>query len=100
MVEVSFDKYVTGIRKELVKLSAVNRIKKRGDKIRLYTNDPSKVVQEISKFIEGKNLKIVSISTLTPTLEDTFVKLTGFSSLDMERMEQIGQFRKIKMKRR
>ena len=54
MVEVSFDKYVTGIKKELVKLSAVNRIKKRGDKIQPCTNDPFKVIQGISKFIEGK----------------------------------------------
>jgi len=98
IVEVSFGKYITGIEKELVKLSAVNRTKKRGDKIQLYTNDPSKVIQEISKFAEGKNLKIVSINTLTPTLEDALVELTGFSSLDMERMEQIGRLRKIKMK--
>jgi len=98
IVEVSFGKYVTGIEKELVKLSAINRTKKRGDKIQLYTNDPSKVIQEISKFAEGKNLKIVSINTLTPTLEDALVELTGFSSLDMERIEQIGRLRKIKMK--
>jgi len=98
IVEVSFGKYITGIEKELVKLSAVNRTKKRGDKIQLYTNDPSKVIQKISKFAEGKNLKIVSINTLTPTLEDALVELTGFSSLDMERMEQIGRLRKIKMK--
>lgn len=98
IVEVSFGRYVTGIEKGLVQLSAVNRAKKRGDKIQLYTSDLSQIVQEVSKFAEEKNLKIISINTLAPTLEDAFVELTGFSSLDMERMEQIGRLKKMKMK--
>lgn len=98
IVEVSFGSYMREIEKELAQLSAVNITKKRGDKIQLYTRDPSQIVQELSKFAEEKNLKIVSINTLAPTLEDAFVELTGFSSLDMERMEQIGRLKKMKMK--
>ncbi len=97
-VEVSFDGQVKGIEKEIIRLPNVNRAKKRGDKIRLYTGDPSQTVQAVSGFAEKKELKILSINTLTPTLEDAFVELTGLSSLDMERMEQIGRLRRMKMK--
>jgi len=98
VVEVSFDRRVAGIVRELAKLPAVSMAKKRGDKVRLYTGDLSKVVQEVSKFAEERGLRIVSINTLAPTLEDAFVKLTGLSSLDLERMEQIGRLRRMRMK--
>lgn len=98
VVEVSFGRYVTGIERELARLSAVNEAGRRGDKIRLYTSDPSQTVQAVSRFTEKENLEIVSINTLAPTLEDTFVELTGFSSLDMERMEQMGVRKKMKRK--
>jgi len=98
IVEVSFGEYVTGIEKTLARLPAVDKVKKRGDKIQLYTWDSSKIIQEISKFAEENNLRIVSINTLAPTLEDALVELTGLSSLDMERMEQIGRLRRMKMK--
>ena len=98
IVEVSFNKHITGIEKELAKLPTVSKTEKFGDKIRLYTSNPSVIIGEISKIAETKNLRIISINTLAPTLEDTFVKLTGLSSLDMERMEQIGRLRKMKMK--
>jgi len=98
IVEVSFNKHIAGIEKELAKLSTVSKTEKFGDKIRLYTSNPSVIIGEISKIAETKNLRIISINTLAPTLEDTFVKLTGLSSLDMERMEQIGRLRKMKMK--
>jgi len=98
VVEVSFGRYVTGIERELARLSTVNEAGRRGDKIRLYTSDPSQTVQAVSRFTEKENLEIVSINTLAPTLEDTFVELTGFSSLDMERMEQMGVRKKMKRK--
>ena len=42
VVEVSFDKHVEGIEKELTRLSAVNRARKHGDKIQLYTKQNKK----------------------------------------------------------
>lgn len=97
-VEVSFGGQVKGIEKEVTQLPSVNRAKKWGDKIRLYTSDPSQTVQAVGRFAQEKELKILSINTLTPTLEDAFVELTGLSSLDMERMEQIGRLRRMKKK--
>jgi len=96
VIEVSFGKYVADIEKNIAKLSTVSRVKKRGDKIRIYTSNFPKTIQEISRFAEENDLEIVSINTLTPTLEDVFVQLTGLSSLDIERMEQIGRLRKLR----
>ncbi len=96
VIEVSFDRYVADVEKSIAKLSTVSRVKKRGDKIRIYTSNFPKTIQEISRFAEENDLEIVSINTLTPTLEDVFVQLTGLSSLDIERMEQIGRLRKLR----
>jgi len=96
VVEVSFDRYLADVEKSIAKLSTVSRVKKRGDKIRIYTSNFPKTIQEISRFAEENDLEIVSINTLTPTLEDVFVRLTGLSSLDIERMEQIGRLRKLR----
>jgi len=47
-----------------------------GDKIRLYTNDPDKVIEFLVRFKNERGLKIVSLQVMGPTLEDVFVKLT------------------------
>ena len=61
-------------------LSCVNDVFKLGDKCRLYVDDTSEAVPSIVDFANKNNLKIVSINTLKPSLEDAFVKLTGLSS--------------------
>ena len=61
-------------------LSCVNDVSKLGDKCRLYVDDTSEAVPSIVDFANKNNLKIVSINTLKPSLEDAFVKLTGLSS--------------------
>ena len=94
VIEISFDRHVAGIEKEMTKLPGVIRVLKKGDKFQLYTRDIPSVIREISNFAEARGLKIVSINTLRPTLEDAFVRLTGLSSLDLERMEQIGKLRR------
>jgi ABC-2 type transport system ATP-binding protein len=46
-----------------------------GDKIRLYTDKPHNVIESLIDYARSKGLKIVSLNTLAPTLEDVFVKL-------------------------
>jgi ABC-2 type transport system ATP-binding protein len=72
-IEVSFDKAV-GVE-DLSKVQGVNEAKKMGDKIRLYVDEPSVVIDKLVDFARSKGLKIVSLSTLAPTLEDVFLKL-------------------------
>jgi ABC-2 type transport system ATP-binding protein len=72
-IEVSFDKSVSV--EELQKISGAKEAKKFGDKIRLYVDDPGKALDNLVDFARSKRLKIVSLNTLAPSLEDVFLKL-------------------------
>jgi ABC-2 type transport system ATP-binding protein len=72
-VEVSFDKPVP--IKELSTSIKVSRVKKIGDKIRLYTETPHQVIKTVIDFARSNKLTIISLNTLAPSLEDVFLKL-------------------------
>jgi len=72
-VEVSFDKKISV--DELSKVHGVREAKKIGDKIRLYVDEPSLVLDGVVDFARSKKLRIISLNTLAPTLEDVFLKL-------------------------
>lgn len=73
-VEVSFDGE-TGTD-GLERLPGVHSLKRMGDKYRLYTADTGGLVASVVDFARANGLKIVSINTMGPTLEDAFVALT------------------------
>ncbi|HDN05799.1 MAG TPA: DUF4162 domain-containing protein [Candidatus Bathyarchaeota archaeon] len=72
-VEVSFNKPVP--IKELAEIPNVTNLKKIGDKIRLYTDEPHSVINSLTDYARRKKLTIISLNTLAPTLEDVFIKL-------------------------
>jgi ABC-2 type transport system ATP-binding protein len=76
IIEVSFD-HAEGIVNKLKGLNRVKDVITSGDKFRLYVEDPSETLPFIFHFAEKNHLKVTSVSTLKPTLEDAFVKLTG-----------------------
>jgi ABC-2 type transport system ATP-binding protein len=73
-VEVGFDKPVD--IDELSYITGVREVKKMGDKIRLYTNNPDKIIDSLVDYARSKNLQFISLNTLNPSLEDVFVELT------------------------
>ena len=76
IIEVSFD-HAGDIVDELKELSSVSNVVIAGDKFRLYVEDPTETLPSIIHFAEKNRLKVTSVSTVKPTLEDAFVKLTG-----------------------
>jgi len=72
-IEVAFEKKVD---MEKLKFKEVGPIKKIGDKIRLYTENPEEIIPLLFKYSQSSKNKILSINTLGPNLEDIFVKLT------------------------
>jgi ABC-2 type transport system ATP-binding protein len=80
-VEVSFDKPIN--LRSLSSIPAVLEVVKTGDKVKLYTSDPGAVIPYITDFVRSNNLKIVSMSTLAPSLEDVFVKLVKESPMEV-----------------
>jgi ABC-2 type transport system ATP-binding protein len=55
----------------------VNEARKEGDKFKLYTEDPSEVIDRVMTYAHTRHTRVLSITTLGPSLEDVFVKLTG-----------------------
>ena len=50
---------------------------KMGDKWRLYTEDPSALLPQVIDYARSQRLRVVSLSTLGPSLEDVFLEITG-----------------------
>jgi len=73
-VDISFDKTIDN---DLIERSElVNRIEKLGDKWKLYTNNPDKLVKYLARIANEHGLKIVSMETCRASLEDAFLKFT------------------------
>jgi len=72
-IEVSFDRPV---EEEIFSSPGITSVEKWGDKWRVYSEDPDRAVKYLAAMAEENHLKIVSIATSSPTLEEAFVKLT------------------------
>jgi len=58
-------------------LRGVTTAVKMGDKWRLYTEDPSALLPQIIDYARAHQLRVVSLTTLGPSLEDVFLQITG-----------------------
>ncbi|MGQ9718871.1 MAG: ATP-binding cassette domain-containing protein [Nitrososphaerales archaeon] len=73
-IEVSFD-YPANVN-DLAKIPCIKQAKKMGDKIKLYTNDSDEAINGIIDYARSHNLRIVTLNTFAPSLEDIFLELT------------------------
>ncbi len=74
-VEVGFDGLYSP--KDLEKLDKIEKVEKVGDKYRIYGPDPIWITEKLFDLAEEKSLRLISVRTLGPSLEDVFVELTG-----------------------
>ena len=72
-IEVLFNKPIKAA--ELSANKYVAKIMYAGNKIRLYTNTPSKVIEFIVDFSRKNNLEVLSLNTMMPSLEEVYMKL-------------------------
>ena len=77
-IEISFS-MSRDLEAKLKDLRCVNDVSILGDKCRLRVDDASEAVLSLVDFARENNLKIISINTLKPNLEEAFVRLTGLS---------------------
>jgi len=73
-IEVAFNKHVNS---ELLASTFISKIDICGDKVHLYTNDPDRTVKHVVSLAEKNGLRILSMTTCGPSLEEAFIKLTG-----------------------
>lgn len=79
VIEVSFDRMSKRWNKAIERLDSVGAVTRLGNKFKLYVKDPSEAVSSIVNFAKTNRVRILSINTLKPSLEDAFIKLTGVS---------------------
>ena len=90
IVEVSFDQ-TKNLENELTSLRDIEKVAQFGDKFRLHFKSTSEAILLIVDFAKENELKIVSINTLNPSLEDVFVELTGLSTEVMKSEKEQGK---------
>ena len=73
-VEVSFDRSVNF--EDLGLISGAKQVKKMGDKYKIYTEDPTEALEGVMNYAQSRHLRIITLNTLAPSLEDVFLELT------------------------
>lgn len=76
-VEVALDGGEPKQQEGLAALPGVTTAVKRGDKVRLYTADPATLLVEVMDHARSRGLRVISLNTLGPSLEDVFLAITG-----------------------
>ena len=72
-IEISFDKTVN--MEDLLSIKGVEKAAKMGDKLKLYVEETSQVIDALVDYARSKEINIVTINTLAPSMEDVFLKL-------------------------
>ncbi len=76
-IEIAFKKEISFQRiSSLEKLSFIKRIQKIGDKYKIFTDHPEKTLSSLWDFSRKNGLRITSLNTLGPSLEEVFINLT------------------------
>jgi len=89
-LEVIFADQRPSLVDDLKTLQAVHEIKKIGEKVRLYTLNPPAAFSDLFDFIVQHDERILSINTLSPSLEDVFLELTGESIVERPKQGKRG----------
>jgi len=76
-VVVSFTPDDGSLTTDLTSLQGVIESRKEGDKLRLFTKDPGALVPPVVDLVRSRDARLLSVSTLGPSLEDVFVRMTG-----------------------
>jgi ABC-2 type transport system ATP-binding protein len=76
IIEISFNN-AGDFSEKLKKLGHVKNVVRVADKFRLHVEEPAETLSLLVRFASRNHLKVTSITTLKPTLEDAFVSLTS-----------------------
>lgn len=80
ILEIGLDRMTEDLKSKLLLMEGIEKILISENRIRFHTKKLEQVASPIIKFFEQHGVKIQSINTLSPSLEDAFVKITGLDS--------------------
>ena len=80
ILEIGLDRLPEDLKGLLLSLDGIEKILIDENRVRFHTRRLDQVTSPIIRSLEEHGAKIQSINTLTPSLEDAFIKLTGLDS--------------------
>lgn len=80
ILEIGLDRILDPLKNRLLSLDGIEKIVIDENRIRFHTKNIDQVTPGIIKLFEQQGAKMETINTLSPSLEDAFVKLTGLDS--------------------
>jgi ABC-2 type transport system ATP-binding protein len=80
ILEIGLDRIPDPLKNRLLSLSGIEKIAIDENRIRFHTKNIDQVTPGIIKLLEEQGARMETINTLSPSLEDAFVKLTGLDS--------------------
>jgi len=72
-IEVAFNKPVD--TQEFPENPSIAKAVPAGNKLRIYTDDPPTIIEFLLEYAKKNDLRILSLNTMMPSLEDVFLKL-------------------------
>ena len=90
VIEISFNQN-KNLESKLANLPELEKVIQLGDKFRLHFKSTSEAFPLLVDFAKENGLKIVSVNTLNPSLEDVFVELTGLNAEVMKSEKEQGK---------
>jgi ABC-2 type transport system ATP-binding protein len=90
IIEISFDQ-TENLEHKLAEIKDLENIIQFGDKFRLHVKNASEVIPLLVDFARGNGLRIITINTLSPSLEDVFVEMTGLRAEVMATEKEQGK---------
>jgi ABC-2 type transport system ATP-binding protein len=88
VLEVGFDTFSPTLMERLKAIST-DGVVRTGDRVRLNPNDITSALAEVVEAATANHARITFCQTVTPTLEDIFVRLTGVA-IEAMRQEKEG----------
>jgi len=80
ILEIGLERITEDLKNKLLSMEGIENILIAENRIRFHTKKLDQITPPVIKVLEEQGVKIETINTLSPTLEDAFVKITGLDS--------------------
>ncbi len=80
ILEIGLGRMTDDLKNKLLSVEGIENILISENRIRLHAKKLDQITHSVMKVLEAQGAKIETINTLSPSLEDAFVKITGLDS--------------------
>jgi ABC-2 type transport system ATP-binding protein len=80
ILEIGLDRITEDLKNKLLLMEGIEKILIAENRIRFHTEKLDQMIPPMIRVLEEQGVRIETINTLSPSLEDAFVKLTGLDS--------------------